>query len=254
MEFIDAHTHLSFFDDSSNVDRFVELQKAQGITRWINGGFDLNDWNRQILLQSKLKANLILGFGLHPWAVCEKTDEDVEFELSQLRSMLNRAQLMGEVGLDFFKTDDEVQKKRQIKYFKEQLMFSENIPLILHVVKAHPQAFECLDSTRQSFTGIVHGFSGSFETAKEYIRRGFLISIGRGILNNNFKKLRNVVEVCSPKDLVIESDYPSDRSDLKQEYPFFKIAETVAKIKSLDTSEVLNSSRNNLLNLLGELD
>src|SRR6185503_18800065 len=150
------------------------------INGWVQGGVSPEDWDRQLALQSKLgKQALFTSFGLHPWWVAKSSREQVDQGLEALAKRLGEADGAGELGLDAgdrYKTSLELQSHA----FREQLKLAKAAgkPLVLHIVRAHPQAIEILEeSGPYPAGGLVHSFSSSIENAKAYIHLGFLLSI-----------------------------------------------------------------------------
>ena len=56
--------------------------------------------------------------------------------------------------------------------------------------------------------GILHGFGGSVEEAKVFIKLGFKISFNGNLLKPNFKRVRQLAETLPTDSILIESDYP----------------------------------------------
>lgn len=248
MNYIDAHSHLSFIESTSDVLSFIEGQKSLGITQWVQGGYDEGDWKKQLVLKSKLNKALILGFGIHPWVVDSLSDKELSLQIMYLTQNLSKAEFLGEVGLDYFKAQSNEEREKQRRYFEAQLQIDPSKPILLHVVQAHEDAMELLKKRPQPCKGYVHSFSGSAQVAESYLKLGFKISIGPSILNDNFKKLRSTVENLPLECFLIESDYPQDkdRPHTHQCYSFFDTAQKVAEIKGVSRDEVLAQSRVNL--------
>jgi TatD DNase family protein len=79
------------------------------------------------------------------------------------------------------------------------------------VVHAHEGALEILrrhaSKTAAPLRGIVHAFSGSYETAQSYLALGLKLSVGPGLAQpGRFKQLKSALPRLSPGDWVLESD------------------------------------------------
>lgn len=56
--------------------------------------------------------------------------------------------------------------------------------------------------------GVIHGFSGSYETAMAYIARGFYLGVGGVILRPTASKTRQALARVPVDHLVLETDSP----------------------------------------------
>ena len=116
------------------------------------------------------------------------------FGKEYLEDNLNKDKVIaiGEIGLDYYYTKDN--KEKQIELFELQLQLAEkyNMPVIVHSREATKDTIDILK--KYNVRGTIHSFSGSIETAKEYIKMGFLIGVNGVITFKNGRKLREVVE------------------------------------------------------------
>ena len=98
--------------------------------------------------------------------------------------------------------------------------------------------------------GVIHCFSGSYELAKEYVKKGFYIGVGGSLTFKNAKKTVEVVEGIGLEHIVIETDCPyltpvphrGERND--SSYLKF-VVQKIAQIKGISEAEVeMVSSQN----------
>lgn len=247
---IDAHSHLAFLISDDAVKEHLNNGRAAGIGRWLQGGYDPADWRRQGQLHQIFPQEIITCFGLHPWTLAAMTDQEMESALSQLEEEWSLdADAIGETGLDNVVATHAGDKDRQRMVFRRHLQLSESLqkPLVLHVVKAHGPALEELKRYQLNSGGIIHGFSGSLEVAKEYLRLGLLISVGPGVLKEGFTNLKETIKSLALNELVVESDSPDQpQAKTAQADLLLKVAEAVGSIKGVEAEQVLESSRQNL--------
>ncbi len=223
MRLFDTHTHFDFpvFEH----DRIQQTQLAieQGIqqvviTAYIEQYFDRilqvqNELNQQF--KERLQTHIALG--LHPFFITEHNEQ----HLLQLEKLINTHKVIaiGEIGLDTFnkqlKQADIFAK--QCYFFQQQLDLAVkyNLPVILHIRKAHAHALKILKNHQYNahqLGGIAHSFSGGEQEAKAFVKLGFKLGITGQICNPNAKKLRRaivaVVEYFGLTALVIETDCP----------------------------------------------
>ncbi|MCB0407407.1 MAG: TatD family hydrolase [Bdellovibrionales bacterium] len=249
---IDAHSHINFmpFDQATQT-----VSVSKNISGWILGGYNPEEWKSQQKLKKKFPRQIWTSAGIHPWVMGRLTSEEWYEALKQLQLLVGEADFIGETGLD--KNFDTPESRQEISFKKHiELALSSKKLLILHIVGQHGLALKILKEesslVQRSVNGLIHGFSGSWEVAQEYINLGFYISIGPGILKENFKKLRETVAKIPLEFLVIESDSPGDFS--KTEYLGEKvipeIAEYVAELQQLNLENVKMQVAKNMKNLL----
>jgi TatD DNase family protein len=175
-------------------------------------------------------------------------DVEIEAELQLLEKLLPEAQACGETGVDAFKTQDKAAIRKQREVFERHLQVNSglNLPLVLHIVIAHEASLDIL--RRHSYRGIVHGFSGSWVTAKNYISLGYKISIGRGIYQKGFKHLKETAAKIDLGDFVIESDaFVSDEGGAEDPIAILlKVAECLAEIKSVPLEKIGRANSENV--------
>ncbi len=224
--------------------------RAQGFVASIQGGVGPEDWRAQLGLAQHAPGFFRPVLGLHPWWVLERPPEtreaDCSAALDVLQGLLKKGQgivALGELGLDFFRDPSKDLSGVQRRVFERQLgmALESGLPLVLHVVHAHEVALEIL--RRQApLRGLVHAFSGSYETAQGYLGLGLKLSIGPGIaVPGRFKQLKAALPRLKPSDWVLESD--GEGPELLQ------AARAAAGLTGREVAEVLETSAKTLQGL-----
>lgn len=201
---IDSHCHLDFqlFD----VDRDDILAHCQqlGVNDIVVPGVTADKWERLLELcdQSDL---LHSALGLHPLFMDEHTAE----HLVQLKSLIASVHpiAIGEIGLDFYPPDHD--KEAQINLFTAQLKLAQSaqLPVLLHVRKAHDQTISLLKRHRVA-GGIVHAFNGSLQQAEQYQKLGFVFGVGGVITHAKATRLTTLFSQLPLSSIVLETDAP----------------------------------------------
>lgn len=142
------------------------------------------------------------SLGIHPWDIhLIKPNHLSDFEtLIQHENCL----AIGECGLDKVCKSDYRQQKY---FFTEQLKFAVKYqkPVIIHCVKAYDDLIGISKSYIGKIPLIIHGFNKTDELAKQFINKGFYLSVSDDFL----KKTKLSKEVLGK--LFFETD---DKSDL----------------------------------------
>ena len=84
----------------------------------------------------------------------------------------------------------------------------EGLPVIVHDREAHGDTVDVLRAHRGRVVGVMHCFSGSWETARECLDMGFCLGFGGALTFKNAKKNVEVAAKAPLDRLVIETDCP----------------------------------------------
>lgn len=256
---IDAHCHLASSKFDGQLSQVIERSQQVGVTGWVQGGIEPLDWEKQKKLQVQYGKRVLTSFGLHPWWVGTATPGELTQGLKHLEKLLPEANALGELGLDFGQKHD-FNRPQQLLAFREQLQLAKTHPkpLILHVVKAHTESIEILDSLGPFPSGgIIHSFTGSFEIAQAYSKLGFLISVGGAVTQEGYFALKKAIPLLPLPQIVVETDSPDQVPKLdgvgetNEPLNLVGIAESISRFKGTTVEEVLNSSTKNLEKLFG---
>ena len=271
--YIDSHSHYADprFTDSE-IATILELCYEQKISLFLQGGINPTDWNRQLKIKNKFPEIFLLAFGLHPYFVSENDRATCDSAMDELATRTHECVALGETGLDFrekylcsgqssdsdsnLESSIESQKEKQITFFENHIALAKltNLPIVMHVVQAHDEALRILKTwDPPERGGFLHAFNGSYETADEYIKMNFLISIGGAVTYEKNRKLREAVLKIPLENLLIESDSP-DQSPfewvgLNNSTSLWQIADEIAKIKEISPQKVLETTTSNFKRL-----
>ena len=245
MKYVDSHSHWNQFKDEGLEERLGRCL-SKGIDFFLQGGINPAEWDLQLAINRKYPQHFGLSFGLHPYFVSENEIEACEAALDQLAAYLPKAMALGEAGLDFRPHIMKESQTLQIEMFENQIELAKAFekPMVLHLVQAHEKAvqiFDLWDAPEQG--GMVHAFSGSFETAKKYIDKGFLISVGGAATYSKNHKLHDCLKKIPMEYLLIESDAPDQAPEgwtgPNESTSIYQVAEAVGLIRNISAFDVL---------------
>jgi len=214
MTLFDSHCHFDF--DCFETERAAIWQscRAAGVTQLLIPGVSPELWQRQRRLLEQFEG-LYAATGLHPWWVTAwlntLSNRDLSKEVLK-HSLLPHLQhprcvAVGECGLDAM---IELPLEQQTPLFEAQLQCAceQQLPVIVHVRRAHNQTLQLLKRYRPGRGGVVHGFSGSLELAQQYWRLGFYLGVGGTITYERASKTRAAVAGMPLEALLLETDAP----------------------------------------------
>lgn len=199
--FTDTHCHLykEYYDD---LDMMINKIEESKINKVINNGCDRSS-NVEVLENIGKYNNMYGALGIHPENVDFYTEEDLQFVENHIND--EKIVAIGEIGLDYYWTKDN--KDKQIELFENQLELAERVnkPVIIHSRDATLDTIEILK--KHNVRGVIHSFSGSYETACIYIKMGFLLGIN-GVITFKNCNLKDVIEKIDLSNIVLETDSP----------------------------------------------
>ncbi|CAK4826965.1 unnamed protein product [Aphanomyces euteiches] len=251
---IDTHTHLDSKDFDE--DRAQTIQRAldNGVTRMVNIGF-----NRETIpttMQLVEAYDFIYGVvGWHPQDAKDMLPEDLNWieELSKHKKIV----AIGEIGLDYHW--DTSPKETQQRVFREQIQLARKVkmPIVIHNREAHQDILQILKEEKAAEVGgIMHCFSGSWETAKACLDMNFYISFGGPVTYKNAKQPKEVLALVPLDRLLLETDSPyltpHPYRGKRNESAYVKlVAEAAAAIHNVSIEEIAQITTNNAIRLLG---
>ena len=199
---IDTHIHLDYLE---NMPEAVAMARACGIGGWVVPGVEPARWP-QLLATVVATPGAWAAPGVHPQAAGNWQPE-LAGELHQLAAdPLTVA--IGEVGLDR-KAGPALAIQEEVFRQMIRIARATGKPLLLHCRGATGHLFDVLRSERAAEVGgIAHAFSGSLETARQFIALGFALGIGGVATFPEARRLHEVVRSVPAEWLVLETDAP----------------------------------------------
>ncbi len=205
MNVFDTHCHLD--DEKFDEDReeaYLRMADA-GVRRCVCVGSDLAT-SRRSLAFARAHEGVYAAVGVHPH---EAKDAPAGY-LDELTRLLDEkeAVALGEIGLDYYYDFSPRDVQKKVLAEQVDLAVKLNVPVIFHIRDAHGDMIDFFRSRKTLPGGIIHCFSGSAETAREYGKMGFYISFAGPL---TFKKAPHLWEAAKavPLDrLLVETDSP----------------------------------------------
>lgn len=205
--FIDTHAHLNYTDRYGDEATLMNSLQESDIGKIINVGWDY-DSSVYAAEQSERYGFLWFAAGFHPSDSGKFKDGDCDRLSALLASPKGVA--VGEIGLDYHYENTD--KPAQMRAFTAQmeLAYSLKLPFIIHSRDAAADTLDLLKQNRRLLTygAVMHCFSGSEETAKEYLRLGLYISFAGPVTFRNARRLDEVAKIIPADRILAETDSP----------------------------------------------
>lgn len=210
---VDNHAHLEFpaGDELRTVNDRLEEAAQAGVTRVVQIGCDLESarWTADAVLKY---PTLLGGVALHPndaARLAAAGKYDAAFAQIAELARGERIRVVGETGLDFFRTGAEGHAA-QIASFRDHIALAKELgkPLQIHDRDAHRDVIEVLERDGAPEVTVFHCFSGDGDMARLCAERGWYLSFAGTVTFKNARDLHAAVAVTPLSQVLIETDAP----------------------------------------------
>ncbi len=202
--FFDTHAH--YDDRAFDADRFELLagMPSQGVDMIVDPGCDLKSSLAALALAERFPF-VYSAVGIHPEELAGCSPDD----LASVEELIShpRCVAVGEIGLDYYWDAEHREEQKQL--FRQQIRFALDAdkPVIVHDREAHGDCLQIVGDY-PGLRGVFHCFSGSAEMARELLRRDWYIGFDGPVTYKNARKTLEVLEICPPERILIETDSP----------------------------------------------
>lgn len=242
---IDSHAHLVSLE---NLDEVLKRAKVNNIDKIVSISSDIPSTEETILLAEKYDF-IFATTGVHPHSA-DQTNEKVLKGLDHYASH-EKVVAIGETGLDYFYMNSD--KEIQINSFTEHIRLGKkhDLPVIIHVREADEDMREILKKeTAASTPGVIHCFTGNYETAVKYLDLGYYISFSGIVTFKKSEELREAAKNIPADRILIETDSPYlapvPYRGKPNEPSFVKhVAQTVADVREISIDELAEITKAN---------
>ena len=211
MKLFDTHCHIADEKFGEDLEEVIRRFQEAGVAR----ALVVADPREEVPNQQKVfglvdRYDFLYGaIGVHPHNA-SGWDADAE---RTLREYLARpkCRLLGEIGLDYHYDLSPRDVQRKVFDIQLDLAVELDMPVQLHIREAHG---DCTDMLRARASagrmpaGIMHCYTGSWESAKVYLDTGLYISLSGAVTFKNAPKLQEVARNTPADRLLIETDCP----------------------------------------------
>lgn len=206
IDLVDAHTHLDdprFDDDREAV---VARARAAGVGGFVVAGSDPGRWSRLREVAEAWGQPWTLG--VHPWWLAGLTPDQAWARVHELAG-LPTPWGIGETGLDHLRARTDDARALQAEVFRAHLALARerDVPVVLHVVRATPQALRLLEADGlPAAGGMVHAWSGAADQIRRAVRLGLHVSFSASFVRS--ERIRAALLATPANRLLLETDAP----------------------------------------------
>ena len=247
----DSHAHID--DERFDADReeVVARALAAGVSLIVNIGADMASSARSVAL-AETYPGIYAAVGMHP----HDSQDMQETDYLQLERWTTHPKVVaiGEIGLDYHY--DLSPRPVQKEVFLRQLDLARKTgkPFIIHEREAHADMMDIIRNAARGLNGVFHCFSGSVETAREYLKMGFYISVAGPVTFSKSLKTKEVAKAVPLDRLLVETDSPyltpqPFRGKRNEPAHVRLVAEEIANLRDISLAELAAATTANVRRL-----
>lgn len=264
MILFDSHCHPQAEQYDKDREEVIKRALDAGV-EMICVGTDLEMSRKAIKLAGEYEG-MWAAVGLHP-----NDNKNEDFDAGEYEELIKMPKVvaMGEMGLDYYRTEGSKKQKFQKERFIKQLELADKLkkPLILHcrdsrtgsIGKAYPQMADILKNGYAQNGGVVHSFTGNLAEAKDFLNLGLYLGFN-GIITFPPSRKATGGQASGQYDEIVRYA-PLDRVLLETDAPYLtpepyrgqrneplyvtEVAKKIAELKRISVEEVSGQTENN---------
>ena len=254
MIFVDTHTHL--YDEEFDADRDDAVQRAvdAGVVTMLLPDIDSASTNALDALAALYPQYFRRMAGLHPTSVKADYEQELAHVKSRLFAQPSSFIAVGEIGMDLYWDRTFEAEQREVMLQQMEWAIELDLPVALHIRKAHNEVFNLLrEMGQRSYRGVMHCFGGSVQEAHRAVDMGFHLGIG-GVVTFKNATMAEVVKATPLERLLLETDAPYlapvPHRGQRNESAFIPVvAARIAELKGVSVEQVAEQTTENARSL-----
>jgi len=264
---IDTHCHLDALEFAADRDAVIKRAGREGVGAIVIPAVDRANFDAVETLAQRFVGGYY-ALGIHPIAVPDAQEEDLELLEQRLEAALHDDRFVGvgEIGLDFFLPElkQPAMRDKQVRFFEAQLQLAQGfgLPVIMHVRRSQDDILKYVRRC-SGLTGIAHAFNGSFQQAGQFIDLGFALGFGGAMTFERALQIRRLASRLPLDALVLETDAPDippawlsrpgEAPPRNEPAQLARIGHELARLRGLAYEDVVAATGNNARRVLPRL-
>jgi len=210
---VDSHAHLELIHnsepDSPLIKQTLDEAAAVGIDRVVQVGYSAEQSIWSVKCAEAFVGRVLAAVALHPNEAPVVDDLEKDLKVIEELASNSRVRAIGETGLDFFRTAEDLQEKQKYSFRRHIKIAKEhNKALVIHDRDAHRAVLDLLIEEGAPDNTIFHCYSGDAAMAKECISNKYILSFAGTVTFKNAPELREAVAIVPIELLLVETDSP----------------------------------------------
>lgn len=248
---VDSHCHIPLLSDSMAVDEILEHARDNDIEHMLCVAIDMEGSPEIIDLANRYEM-VSASVGVHPnTELTTPIDEQAFLEMAADKEVV----AVGETGLDYFRSEGDLDWQRDRFRLHIKLAKELNKPLIIHTREAKIDTLRILkEEGADQVGGVMHCFVEDWETAQKAMDLGFYISFSGIVTFKNARELQDVARQVPLEHMLVETDSPylapvPYRGKTNQPAFVRHVAEFIAELKQVEFTDVAAKTTENYYRL-----
>ena len=210
---VDSHAHLELIHnsepDSPLIKQTLAEAAAVGIDRVVQVGYSAEQSIWSVKCAESFIGQVVAAVALHPNEAPVVEDLEKDLQVIDELAANPRVRAIGETGLDFFRTPENLRDKQKYSFARHIKMAKEHKKaLVIHDRDSHRAVLDLLIQEGAPANTIFHCYSGDAEMAKECIANEYILSFAGTVTFKNAPELREAVVLVPIEQLLVETDSP----------------------------------------------
>ena len=251
--YFDSHCHLN--DEKLYPIREEVVRRAleAGVKKLLVIGYDIPSSLKAVEIAHEFPCcHALIGYQPENLEGAKESDLDLFKELSKDEKVIG----IGEIGLDHHWYKDPKDHEDQKKWFIKQIELANelDLPVSIHAREAIGDTLEVLKKHPLKRGGVLHCYSGSVESLKEFAKLGLYFGFDGPITYKNANEPRACVAACPLDRLLVETDSPylaplPYRGSVNESKNIPILVEKMAEIKNMNVEELAEKLNENFTKL-----
>jgi TatD DNase family protein len=254
---VDSHCHLDMLcKDAAALPPVLDEAAAQGVEHLLCVSVSLERFEPMMQLIAPY-GHISASVGVHPDGTdVEEPGVDRLAELAQQQ----RVVAIGETGLDYFRSEGDVEWQRE--RFRRHIRAAREVdkPLIVHTRAAREDTLRILaEEDAATAGGVLHCFTEDWDMAKAAMDMNFYISFSGIVTFKNAQQLQDVARKVPVERMLVETDSPylapvPKRGKTNQPAYVRHVAEFIAALRGQTLADVAAATTANFYRLFSAVN
>lgn len=210
---VDSHAHLELIHnsepDSPKIKEILDEAAAVGIDRVVQVGYSAEQSIWSVKCAESFVGQVVAAVALHPNEAPVVEDLEKDLKIIEVLAANPRVRAIGETGLDFFRTPEELRDKQKYSFARHiKIAKHHNKALVIHDRDSHRDVLDLLIKEGAPEKTIFHCYSGDAQMAKECIANKYILSFAGTVTFKNAPELREAVVLVPIDQILVETDSP----------------------------------------------
>ena len=249
MKYLDSHCHINDDDLYPIRNEVISRAREAGVGYILVIGWDVESSKKAISIAHEFEG-VYAAVGIHPENL-EGINEQSLLEIEELAKD-EKVIAIGEIGLDYHWFKDPKDHENQKTWFIKQIELANklHLPISIHAREAIGDLLDILKNHPLEHSGVLHCYSGSPESLKEFAKLGFYFGFDGPITYKNAKEPKESVIACPIDKILTETDSPylppvPHRGERNESSYIPLILAQMAALKEVDESSMAEQVKEN---------